>query len=79
MRNFFGWGGLTHPPVGKTLYKHFQKVFIYIEEAPSTSHTSCAKVAILLLQDLSNFCVTDIYDIYFHLSVHCLHYNKFIT
>ena len=38
-----------------------QQVFIYNEEAPCTSDTSCAKVAILLLQDLSTFCVTDIY------------------
>ena len=52
-----------------------QQVFIYNEEAPCTSDTSCAKVAILLLQDLSTFCVTDIYiyiyGIYFHLSVQC--------
>ena len=46
-----------------------QQVFIYNEEAPCTSHTSCAKVAILLLQDLSTLCVTDIYGIYFHLPV----------
>ena len=34
-----------------------QQVFIYNEEAPCTSHT-CAKVAFLLLQDLSTLCVT---------------------
>ena len=41
-----------------------QQVFVYNEEAPCTSHTC----AILLL---SNLCVTDIYGIYFHLSVQC--------
>ena len=47
-----------------TYMKRFcQQVFIYNEEAPSTLHTSCAKVAILLLQDLSTLCVTDIYGI----------------
>ena len=45
--------------------------FLYNEEAPCTSHTSCAKVAILLLQDLSTLCVTDIYGIYFRFSVLC--------
>ena len=67
-------GGGDSPilPVGKTLYKLCQQVFIYNEEAPCTSHTSCAKVAILLLQDLSTLCVADIYGIYFHLSVQCL-------
>ena len=48
-----------------------QQVCIYNEEAPCTSHTSYAKVAILLLQDLSTLCVTDIYGIYFHLSAQC--------
>ena len=57
------------PPVGKTLCKLCQQVFIYNEKAPCTSHTSCVKVVILLLQDLSFVCVTDIYGIYFHLSV----------
>ena len=57
----------------------YQQVFIYNEEAPCTSHTSCAKVAILLLQDLSTLCVTDVYGIYFHLSDQCSQYNKFIT
>ena len=37
-----------------------------------TSHPSCAKVPILLLQDLSTLCVTDIYGISFELSVQCL-------
>ena len=37
-----------------------------------TSHTSCAKVAILLQELLSTLCVTDIYGIYFHLPVQCL-------
>ena len=48
-----------------------QQVFIYNEEDPCTSDTSCAKVVILILQDLSNLCVRDIYGIYFHLSVQC--------
>ena len=39
-----------------------QEVFIYNEEAPCTSHTSCPKVAILLLQNLSTLCV--IYMVY---------------
>ena len=58
-----------------------QQVFTCSEEAPSTSHTSCAKVAILLLQDenLSTLCVTDVYGICFHLSAQCSYYNKFIT
>ena len=80
-------GGVGFPPVGKTLYvyivhiKHIiiyiyikeicQQIFIYNEEAPCTSHKSCAKVAILLLQDLRTLCVTDIYGICFHLSVQC--------
>ena len=49
-----------------------QQVFIYNEEAPCTSHTSFAKVTILLMQDLSTLCVTDIYGTYFHSSVQCL-------
>ena len=61
-------GGSPILPVGRTLYKPC-----------IPSHTSCAKVAILLLQDLSTWCVTDIYGVYFHLSVQCLCYNKFIT
>ena len=48
-----------------------QQVFIYNKEVPYASHTSCAKVAILLPQDLSTVCATDIYGIYFHLSVQC--------
>ena len=73
MSRFLVGGGLPHPPpVGKTMYKLCQQVFIYNKEAPCTSHTSCSKVAILLLQDLSTLCVTDIYDIYFLLSVLCL-------
>ena len=73
MSKFLVAGGTPpSPPVGKTLCKHCQQFFIYNEEAPCTSHTSCAKVAILLLQDLSTSCVTDIYGIYFHLSVQCL-------
>ena len=43
-----------------------QQVFIYNEEALCTSHTSCAKMAILLLQDLSTLCVTVTYVICFH-------------
>ena len=71
--------GLFHPPVVKTLYKLFQQVFVYNEAAPCTSHTSCTKVAILLLKDLSTLCVADICGIYFHLSVHSFYCNKFIT
>ena len=58
-----------------------QQVFTCSEEAPSTSHTSCAKVAIVLLQDenLSTLCVTDVYGICFHLSAQCSYYNKCIT
>ena len=44
----------------------------YIYEAPCTLHKSWAQVAILLLQDLSTLCVTDIYGIYFRLSVQFL-------
>ena len=73
------WGDSPIPQVGKTLYKLWQQVFIYNEEALCTSHTSCAKVAILLLQDMSTFCLADIYGIYFHLSVQSFYYNKFIT
>ena len=76
---FCSWGDSPIPPVGKTLYKHCQQVFIYNEQGLRTSHTSCLKVAILLLQDLSTLRVTDIYDIYFHMSVQCLQYNKHIT
>ena len=56
--NFWLVGGLPHPPppVGTTLYKLCHHVFIYNLEAPCISHTSCAKVAILLLQDLSTAC-----------------------
>ena len=61
---FFWWGDCPILPVGKTLYKLCQQVFIYNEEAPCTSHTSCAKVAILLLQDLNTLCVTDIWYIF---------------
>ena len=61
---FLVGGGLPQPPVGKTLYKPCQQVFIYNEKAPCTSHTACAKVAILLLLDLSTLCVTDICGIY---------------
>ena len=44
------------------IYKRLcQQVFIYNDEAFCTSHTSCAGVAILLLQDLNTLCVTYIY------------------
>ena len=46
-----------------------QQFYIYNEEAQCTLNTSCAKVVILLLQDLSTLCDTYIYGIYFHLSV----------
>ena len=38
-------------------------VYIY-EEALCTSQTSCARVAILLLQELNTLCVLAIYGIY---------------
>ena len=66
--------GLPIPPVVKTLYNLCEQVFIYHEEVPCPSYTSCAKVAILLLQDLSTLCVTDIYSIYFHLSIQFLYF-----
>ena len=69
---FGWWGDSPIPLVGKTLYKLCQQVFIYNEEALCTSHTSCSiQVAILLLQD-GHLCITDIYGIYFHLSVQSL-------
>ena len=51
------------------IYKYIKElrrqVFLYNEEVSScTSYTSCAQVAILLLQDLSTLCVADIYSIY---------------
>ena len=66
---FGWWGDSPIPTVGKTLYKLYQQVFIYNEKAPCTSHTSCATVAIILLQDLRTLCVTDIYGIYCVVSV----------
>ena len=57
---FGWWEDCPISLVVKNLYKLCQQVFIYSQEAPRTSHTSCAKVAILLLQDLSTLCVTDI-------------------
>ena len=79
MSKFLVGGGLSHLPSRETLYKLCKQIFIYNEEAPCTPHTSCAKVVILLLQDLSTLCVADIYGIYFHLSVQSFYYNKFIT
>ena len=63
----------THTYINIILYKYkiSRQDFIYNEEAPCTSHTSCAKVTILLLEDLSTLLVTDIYVIYFRLSVKC--------
>ena len=55
------WEDSPIPPVGKTLYQLCQHVFTYNEEASCTSHTSCAKVANLLLQGFTTLCVTDIY------------------
>ena len=66
---FGWWGDSPIPPVGKTLYKLCQQVFIYNEKAPCTSHTSCAKVTILFLEDLGILCVTDINGIYCVFSV----------
>ena len=81
---FGWWGDSPYPPSRENLvygyYTYYtytytkelcQQVFIYNEEAPCTSYTSCAKMVILLLQDLSTLCVTDIYSIYFHLSDQC--------
>ena len=66
----FGWLGESPiPPVGKTLYKLCQQVFIFNEKAPCTSHKLCAKVATLLLLDLSTLCVTDMYGIHCVFSV----------
>ena len=77
---FVGWG-LSHPPVGKTLYNICQQLFIYNEKTPCTSHTSYAKMAILLLQDLSTLSITDIYGIYCAFSVcntiHLSHHEHF--
>ena len=67
--NFWLVGDSLIPPVGKTLYKLYQQVFIYNEKAPCTSHTSCTTMAILLLQDLRTLCFTDIYGIYCVVSV----------
>ena len=87
MSKFLAGGGHSPmAPVRKTLYicilyiyilyiyikELCKQVFIYNEETPCTSHISCAKVTILLLQDLSTLCVTDVYGIYFHLFVQCL-------
>ena len=53
------------------IYKSYQ-VFLYNEQASCTSYTSCAQVAILLLQDLSvSQCVTDIYGMY---GIYYIHY-----
>ena len=53
------------------IYKSYQ-VFLYNEQASCTLYTSCAQVAILLLQDLSvSQCVTDIYDMY---GIYYIHY-----
>ena len=66
----FGWSGDSPiPQVGKTVYKLCHQVFIYNEKAPCTSNTSCAKVAILFMQDLGTLCVPDIYSIYCMLRV----------
>ena len=58
------WGDSPIPSVGKTLYKLCEQVFIYNEEAPCTSHTSCSKVAILHLQDLMPHIYNGIYMVY---------------
>ena len=72
-----GWG-LPHLLSRKNPVETLPTGF-YIQWRMCTSHTSCAKVAILLLQDLSTLCVADMYGIYFHLSIQCLQYNKFMT
>ena len=62
--NFWLVGGLPHPPSREILYKLCQQVFIYNEEAPWTSHTSCAKVAIWSNCKISAHCVSQIYMVY---------------
>ena len=53
------------------IYKSY-RVFLYNEQASCTSYTSCAQVAILLLQDLSvSQCVADIYGMY---GIYYIHY-----
>ena len=75
-----GGGGQDspHPPVDKTLDIDIQidrLIFIYIYI------TSCAPVAILLLQHLGIFCVTDIDGIYIYIyfRLRVQRSNKFIT
>ena len=81
MSKFFVSGGTPpSPKKGKPCINFASRfLHIYSEDAPCISHTSCAKVDILLLQDLRTLCVTNIYGIYFHLSVQYLYYNKFIS
>ena len=76
---FVGGGDFPIPPIGKTLSKPCQQVFLYNEEAPCTLHTSCPKVAMLLLQDLST-CVSQIYLVYISTSLFSIcTTNKCIT
>ena len=72
---FFYWVELTFARRVYIYIKElYQQGFLYNEEMKKLRvhhiHKS-AKVAILLLQDLSTLCVTDIYGIYFHLCVQC--------
>ena len=54
------------------IYNTYASRFLYTMKKLRVHHVYRAKVAILLLQDLSTLCVTDIYGIYFRFSVHCL-------
>ena len=67
MSKFLLVGDSPIPPIGKTLYKLCQQVFIYNEEAHITYI-----IFKRLLQDLSILRVTNIYGIYFQSSVQCL-------
>ena len=53
------------------IYKSY-RVFLYNEQVSCRSYTSCAQVAILLLQDLSvSQCVADICGMY---GIYYIHY-----
>ena len=61
------------------IYKRLcQQVFIYNDEAFCTSHTSCAEVAILLLQDLNTLCVTYIYIWYVYSLIYSVYVIRYI-
>ena len=56
-------GGLPHPPQQGKPCINFANRFLNTMKKLFAHHiyTSCAKAAILLLQDLNTLCVTDIY------------------